>query len=334
MTRQQQYNRQRRVTEQRRREKRKKQLIRRVISCMVFLVCFAGGIKMIQHAQGEQDKQEKDSLTKQKMVAETESTLEQSRIEESGIAMQEPNAVEAGGDSTTVSEEYEECVDELVAFVKENPKASVILDNMEDYPVDLIQSLCKNEELLDFVLDYPEKKDEEENIEITEDVEVGNYPKFYQWDERWGYLEYGDNMIAINGCGPTCLSMVVMGLTGNKEQTPKAIADFSNENGYYFESGTGWELMKEGAKDLGLQTEEVGGDANSILAQLEMGRVLIVSVGPGDFTSQGHYIVIESSNYDKTVNIHDPNSKIRTEQAWDPAKIASQAKNIWAYWVE
>ncbi len=41
------------------------------------------------------------------------------------------------------------------------------------------------------------------------EVAAGEIPLLLQWDERWGYSVYGDNMIAVNGCGPTAVAMVV-----------------------------------------------------------------------------------------------------------------------------
>lgn len=308
------------------RARRRKQRIYRIIGCVCFLAVFAGGVTLVRNAQNIKEEKATESASGETKTPEI--TTENSRIEETSFQ----KAVNASKTNNNVPEEYEEFLEDLVALVKKNSKATPILENIEEYPVDLIHSLSKNEELLDFVLDYPNKKDQEEDIEITEKLKEGKCPQFIQWDPRWGYLKYGDNIIAVNGCGPTCLSMVVMGLTGDKEQTPKAIADFSNENGYYFESGTSWELMMEGASQLGLGCQEVGGDANSILTQLDMGHMLIVSVGPGDFTSAGHYIVVESANDNGTVNIHDPNSVKRSAKEWEPSVIASQAKNIWAYW--
>ena len=309
------------------RVRRRRQRIGRIIGCICFLAVFVGSVSLVKNAQNMKDNPIMESAGKEKKEV-TETTTENSRIEETSFQ----KAVDASKTNNNVPEEYEEYLEDLVALVKKDSKATPILEHIEEYPVDLIHALSKNDELLDFVLDYPDKKDQEEDIEITENIKEGTCPELIQWDERWGYLKYGDNIMAVNGCGPTCLSMVVMGLTGDKEQTPKAIADFSNENGYYFESGTSWELMMEGASQLGLGCQEVGGDANSILTQLEMGHMLIVSVGPGDFTSAGHYIVVESANDDGTVNIHDPNSKKRSAKEWEPSVIASQAKNIWAYW--
>lgn len=84
----------------------------------------------------------------------------------------------------------------------------------EGYPDSLIQLYEKNEEARQFVLDYKKNGNNEQPIDISSDVTDGKIPLFLQWDERWGYRTYGDNFLAITGCGPTALSMVYVGLTG------------------------------------------------------------------------------------------------------------------------
>ena len=78
-------------------------------------------------------------------------------------------------------------------------------------------------------------------------------PLLLQWDERWGYSVYGDNMIAVNGCGPTAVAMVVSGLLCDPSVTPYKVAKFAEEQGYYAgESGTSWTLMLEGVQSFGI----------------------------------------------------------------------------------
>ena len=48
----------------------------------------------------------------------------------------------------------------------------------------------------------------------------------------------------MTGCGPTVLSMVVSGLTGDSSITPYVVARYAQENGYYV-SGTGDELVAD-----------------------------------------------------------------------------------------
>ncbi len=63
------------------------------------------------------------------------------------------------------------------------------------------------------------------------EVAAGEIPLLLQWDERWGYSVYGDNMIAVNGCGPTAVAMVVSGLLCDPSVTPYKVAKFAEEQG-------------------------------------------------------------------------------------------------------
>lgn len=60
-------------------------------------------------------------------------------------------------------------------------------------------------------------------------------PLLLQWDKRWGYASYGDSIIGLAGCGPTCLSMVYVYFTHDLNGTPREIASYCEKNGYYTE---------------------------------------------------------------------------------------------------
>ena len=47
-----------------------------------------------------------------------------------------------------------------------------------------------------------------------------NIPRFYQWDELWGYTVYSGTAFGLTGCCPTCLAMVYQGVTGNTDLSP------------------------------------------------------------------------------------------------------------------
>ena len=86
-----------------------------------------------------------------------------------------------------------------------------------------------------------------------------------QWDSRWGYEEYGSSVIGITGCGPTCLSMVVIGLVGDTDATPKSIADFATENGYYVVgTGTKWSLMTAVADEYNLTCTQLKNNEENV----------------------------------------------------------------------
>lgn len=210
-------------------------------------------------------------------------------------------------------------------------KYAEVYRHKEEYPDELLSSLISNTEMLEFVRGYLDADDSEPKGELTEKELGADCPMFCQWDERWGYANYGKSLIATSGCGPTCLSMVVVALTGNSGATPYEIAKYSQENGHHDEGvGTSWTLMSEGSKDFGVTAEEVPLWDGSFKKALDNGKLLILNLGPGRFTTTGHYIVIYGYD-DEGYYVHDPNSYVRSKKAWAYDEFSSEVKNIWAF---
>ena len=211
-----------------------------------------------------------------------------------------------------------------------NPKVREVMAHKDQYPEELIQLLEGNAETVDFVLGYPEKKDAAP-AETVGDATQGEIPLLLQWDERWGYAYYADDMIAINGCGPTVISMVAAGLTGDNTITPYRVAQFSAENGYYAgDSGTSWSLMTEGARQFGIYGEEMGLSESEVLTALENGHPIICSMRPGDFTTTGHFVVLTGVE-DGKIRVNDPNSRERSGKLWDYSRLEYQINNLWVF---
>lgn len=211
-----------------------------------------------------------------------------------------------------------------------NGELNAVYEQAGDVSDTLRELVENNPETVDFVRNYQEKKDAPPAEDIGE-VTAGVIPHLLQWDERWGYQIYGDNMIAVNGCGPTVISMVAAGLTGDNTITPYRVAKFAEENGYYEgEAGTSWSLMTEGAQQFGIYGEEMGLDENGIFSALESGNPIICSMRPGDFTTTGHFIVLVGTE-DGKIRVNDPNSVKRSEKPWDYETLYPQINNLWVY---
>ena len=218
----------------------------------------------------------------------------------------------------------------LAVMALVNPKVREIMANKDRYPEQLIELLQNNEETVDFVFDYPEKKDTAPADTVGEVVQ-GQVPLLLQWDERWGYAFYADDMIAVNGCGPTAIAMVAAGLTGDNTVTPYKVAQFSAGNGYYAgDSGTSWTLMTDGAQQFGIYGEEMGLSEDEVFSALENGHPIICSMRPGDFTTTGHFIVLTGIE-DGKIQVNDPNSRVRSEKLWDYSRLEYQINNLWVY---
>lgn len=200
---------------------------------------------------------------------------------------------------------------------------------LEDYPENIKKLFERNKETKDFVLKYPEKKGKAYDIDFSKYKKTTEVPLFMQWDQRWGYYTYAGDCMGITGCGPTCLSMVAVYVTGNIKYTPKMIADFAMKNGYADEeNGSSWSLISEGGRQLGMQVIEIPLDEQRVKDNLEVGNPIICVVGPGDFTTQGHFIVLTKYK-DGKVSVNDPNSKANSNKQWVFEDIKDQIKNLW-----
>lgn len=160
---------------------------------------------------------------------------------------------------------------------------------------------------------------------------AGVLPFLYQTDPAWANTPYSTGTIATAGCGPTCLSMVYIALTGRDDYDPKAMAAFSTSHEYLDDNLTSWRFMSEGAAELGLASHEVPADADRLRAELQAGRPVICSVMPGDFTAKGHFIVLAGLAENGELVVHDPNSPTRSAQTWDIQRVLNQCRNLWAF---
>lgn len=239
---------------------------------------------------------------------------------------------ESETETTLQTEPVDEDIAALMQLAETVPDVQKVLDNQEQYPKEILHMLAFNEETLNFVLNYPQKNGTPCEVTYIDEFEYGTIPDLYQWDERWGYQNYGNSVIAVNGCGPTALAMVAAGLTGDRSITPARVATYSEENSYYIQGeGTSWALMNEGCYYFGVGSTELQLMESTIRDQLLMGHPIICSMWPGDFTSDGHFIVLTDWT-DEGIKINDPNSKKKSEQLWDYSRLEDQIRNLWAYY--
>lgn len=225
--------------------------------------------------------------------------------------------------------EFDSPYENLNELAKNNKRVARILENKEEYPEFLLEALSKNTELIDYVLDYNDNNGKVLSNDIG-NVKKGDYPLLLQYDKRWGYAYYGEYNLAISGCGPTTIAMVVAGLTGRNDVTPYTVAKYAMENNYYSESGTKWALMKEGIKHFGIKSRELNNSKKLIFKELEKGHPIICSMKPGIFTTTGHFIAIVGIKDNKFI-IHDPNSKKKSKGLWSYEEIKDEIRNMWVF---
>lgn len=212
----------------------------------------------------------------------------------------------------------------------EEEKLDKILANRSSYPEKILGMLDKNMETLDFVYHYPEKKGNPCAYFLKEeDMETDRIPLLIQWDERWGYGKYGENIVGTNGCGPACMAMVIAGLTGNTRVTPYTMAIYSEKNGYLTSDGsTMWSFIANGGEEFGVQGQTISLNEETVIETLKQGFPIICSVRPGDFTDSGHFLVL-TDYIDGKIKINDPYSYANSDKLWEFEVLQPQIKNLW-----
>lgn len=202
---------------------------------------------------------------------------------------------------------------------------------LSDWPEEMLELLQKNPDAEEFVLNYPLKKDAIYEIDLSEYKDTAAVPQLFQWDERWGYSAYGSTVMGLSGCGPTCLSMVSIYLLNNTAYHPRYIADFSEKNGYCVPgNGSAWALISEGGRKLGMEVTEIPLVKDRVIKNLQAGNPIICIMGPGEFTDNGHFIVLTAYKGGK-IKLNDPNSRTRSEKLWDFEELEGQIENLWVF---
>ena len=157
----------------------------------------------------------------------------------------------------------------------------------------------------------------------------GEVPYLFQIDPQWAEAPYAGSTVGEAGCGPTALTMAYIALTGAKDYDPSKMAQFSEDNGFLDGGLTTWTFMTEGAQKLGLKSKELPADAAQVARAVGEGHPVILTLGPGDFTSTGHFVVVAAIDDEGNWVISDPNSPERSSHSWSPQRVLGQCRNLW-----
>ena len=165
-----------------------------------------------------------------------------------------------------------------------------------------------------------------QKLEATPLKNNNEFVNYYQYN----YSEpYSEGSIATSGCGPTSLAMVLTYLLG-EEVSPVETAELGNGD-YTCSAGTCWDYFGDMADRYGVNCEQMGISEDNIVNNLENGETLIMSMGPGHFTSGGHFIVLRGIDENNNIIVSDPASEDRSNQTWDLDVFLDEGTQIWAF---
>ena len=195
------------------------------------------------------------------------------------------------------------------------------------YPESLVGLLERNPEAAGFVLDYP-FREETDGGQVSVDLSEG-VPLFLQYDQRWGYLAYGDDFVGVSGSDAMCLAMAGCYVSGGDQRfTPAEMVEFAVKNGYDTgEGGFDGYLFTKGGPVLGLKVTGISRVEKKVAAYLKNGDPIIASVGEGGFAA-GRCVVLTAYE-DGLVTVNDPGSRKNSMEQWVFEDIAGQLQNLW-----
>ncbi len=217
---------------------------------------------------------------------------------------------------------------EKAAEVDKN--AQIILDNREELPESMIKMAGRNPDTIDFIAKYIDNRIKYTYTYPNKIYGDLKYPYYIQWDQNWGYQEYGSGIIGDTGCAPTSLAMMLSGMI-NRRITPSDIAKLSHDNGYVGDYGTNWDLYPFIAKEYNLELKSIGTSEEEITKALDEGYSIIVSVGPGTFTTVSHVMLIIGHDDYGRLKIYDPNNLENSEKLWNYDEFSKDVKKLWAF---
>ena len=158
-------------------------------------------------------------------------------------------------------------------------------------------------------------------------------PLYYQYAGAWGKKSYGKATIAKSGCAPTCIAMVLSYLKG-RNIYPNDIVDFTGNKYYVSGQGSSWQIFSACAEQWNISCTFIGADSDAVAEALVAGKPVILSVGPGMFTSSGHFIVLTGIDTSARVTVNDPNDNNKKNyhnMKFDLEQIMREAKGGWCF---
>ncbi|MBQ7214325.1 MAG: peptidoglycan-binding protein [Bacteroidales bacterium] len=150
-----------------------------------------------------------------------------------------------------------------------------------------------------------------------------NQPMDYkQGDSRWKTILYtitgsASQTIGSSGCGPTSMADIMASWVDHSI-TPVEMCAYAKKHGYRTkDSGTAWDFFKSIATAYGFTNFVQTKSMATARAAIKEGALVVASMGPGYWTSGGHFICLWKTD-DTYMYACDPASSTRKKQKLGP----------------
>lgn len=161
-----------------------------------------------------------------------------------------------------------------------------------------------------------------------------NFENYYQID--YPNNSYGNRTIAGYGCGVTSMAMILHYFigdlydeNGNVIDPVIEMAKWSESNGYFIPNyGTNIEFFNAVCEEYLINCETSKTNKDGLINALNDGKMVVLLMNPGDFTSSAHYIVIEGIDEQGNLIVADPYSRERSSHTWDMTTVIQQSTSM------
>lgn len=174
----------------------------------------------------------------------------------------------------------------------------------------------------------------EEYVSTLTEAEQAEAEHFYDlgyvfYRQNWSVtkeLSYGDDTFGQCGCGPTCTAAIVSNLAG-VAVTPEDMRNYAIEtNAYIPHVGTTYNMIMTVTASYGIKATNTS-SKDAVIKALKAGKLVLVSMGPGDFTLGAHFMLYRGITEEGKILIADSYSYDLSVKEWDWDDLEAQLKN-------
>lgn len=228
-----------------------------------------------------------------------------------------------------LQEDMEGILHNLRERAKVSPVAKYIVDHRSAYTKPLLQLAANRVDSLGFVYHARERKGQYKGGSAESYPLHRAFPLYIQWDPRWGYTEYPEDLFCSIGCGPTTLSMLLNGY-GETIDPAQMMQELREKKRYHINQGTSWEGLCDTLRDRGFTVSELPSVKGKFMEQLQNGEPIVVNVGKSLFTTGGHYLLLVGLDGHGKILLNDSHSIRNSQKAWEYEEIAPYIRAAWA----
>ncbi len=152
-----------------------------------------------------------------------------------------------------------------------------------------------------------------------------------QNNDKFVDIPYGSANVKTSGCGPISLTMALNYVNGIEIVKLEDVLKWAEENNMYEENaGTRWSLVRNFPPTVSANSKEMYiSNIEQFATSIQEGEVLVTSMRKGQFTDNGHFIVITKIK-DGKVSVLDSASICRSLKEWDIETVFNDSnKYFW-----